>query len=170
MGLNDQDRAIMQIPRMATLTERNKTTMINGTMAGPIWHSLGSFYNLETRDPTTDVRLLNFCMDVPDDQYTFEGDRRMLIRRAMTRILPENFRLNVKRSKQAADIIPRLVEQNEELKREMDCLGSEPKVINYIDVSEMKNTWNSLITDSTNIVSASTSAILNAMKTGDFLL
>ena len=169
MGLNDQYRRKMQTPRMAPLTERIMTTMINGTVAGPFWHSLGSFYNLETRDPTADVRLLEFCMGVPDEQYTFEGGRRMLIRRAMNGILPDSVRWNVKRGKQAADIIPRLVEQQDELEKEMDRLGSDPEVINYIDVAEMKNTWNSLISDSANNLSPNANAILRAMSTGYFL-
>ncbi|MDD4358159.1 MAG: asparagine synthase-related protein [Smithellaceae bacterium] len=170
MGLNVQNRIITQPPRMAPLTEQIMTTMINGTGVGPFWHSLGSSYNLETRDPTADIRLLEFCMGVPDEQYTFEGGRRMLIRRAMTGILPDSVRWNVKRGKQAADIIPRLVEQQDEMEKEMDRLGSEPEVTNYVDVAEMKKTWLALMSGSTNIASANANAILRAINTGNFLL
>ena len=170
IGLHDKDRVKMQTPRIDTLTERMITIIINGTMAGPVCHSLGSFYNLEIRDPTADVRLLEFCMGVPDVQYTFEGGNRMLIRRAMVGILPDHFRWNVKRGKQAADIIPRLVKQHDELVKEMDRLGSSPEVTNYINVAEMKNTWKLMLSDSTNIVSVNANAILRAMNTGYFLL
>ena len=169
MGLNDQDRVIMPPPRITPLTERIMMIMINGTGVGPIWHGLGSFYNLEVRDPTADVRLLEFCMGVPDDQYTLEGGRRMLIRRAMKGILPDSVRWNVKSGKQAADIIPRLVEQHDELEMEMDRLESASEVINYIDIAAMINAWKSLMSDCTNIVPANASAILRAMNTGYFL-
>lgn len=109
-------------------------------------------------------------MGVPDEQYTFEGGRRMLIRRAMTGILPDSVRWNVKRGKQAADIIPRLVEQQDEMEKEMDRLGSEPEVTNYVDVAEMKKTWLALMSGSTNIASANANAILRAINTGNFLL
>jgi asparagine synthase (glutamine-hydrolysing) len=170
MGLHDNDRIKMRTPRMDPLTEQIMTTMINGTGVGPFWHSLGSSYNLETRDPTADIRLLEFCMGVPDEQCTFEGGRRMLIRRAMVGILPDSVRWNVKRGKQAADIIPRLIEQQDEMEKEMDRLESTPEVINYIDFSEMKNTWQSLMSGSTNIAAANANAILRAINTGNFLL
>ncbi len=43
---------------------------------------------LEMRDPTSDLRLLEFCLSVPDHQYLRDGQTRWLLRRLMGRVLP----------------------------------------------------------------------------------
>ena len=70
LGLNKSKCLGNLTKPMAPLVERKLTLIRNGIMVGPVWHGLGSFCNLEVRDPTADVRLLEFCMGVPDEQYS----------------------------------------------------------------------------------------------------
>ncbi|MEN6313942.1 MAG: asparagine synthase-related protein [Clostridiaceae bacterium] len=156
--------------RIDPLTERMLTIIRNGTMAGPIWHSFGSFHNLETRDPTADVRLLEYCMGMPDEQNTFEGGERMLIRRAMASILPDTVRWNTIRGKQAADADFRLIHQREELEREFALLETAPIVTQYLDVQTMKHTWEALLSPNTRTPPWAANALMRAMNTGLFLL
>ncbi|MFD1952799.1 asparagine synthase-related protein [Paenibacillus thailandensis] len=46
------------------------------------------------RDPTSDPRLVRFCLSIPFDQYVRNGYGRSLIRRATEHILPDKVRLN----------------------------------------------------------------------------
>lgn len=156
--------------RMDPLTERTLITIRNGTMVGPIGHASGAFYNIEVRDPTADIRLLEFCMGVPDEQNTLEGGERMLIRHAMTGILPDNVRWNAKRGKQAADAVFRLIHQREEMEREFARLESTPKVTQYLDVAAMKCAWKALQASNAQEPEVTANALLRAISTAYFLL
>ncbi len=170
LGPHDKNSVNMSIERIDPLAERMLTTIRNGTMVGPLWHAIGAFHNMETRDPTADVRLLEFCMGVPDEQDTFEGGTRMLIRRSMAGILPDGVRWNSIRGLQAADILSRLIDQNEEMAREIALLETAPKLTQYLDVPAMKCTWEGLMSPNTRTSPAAVSALMRAMNTGCFLL
>ena len=161
------------IPRdrlLDPLEEQMLTTIRNGTMVGPFWNSCGALYNMEVRDPTADVRLLEFCMGIPDEQYRYAGGNRMLIKRAMTEVLPDALRWNVKRGRQAADIMPRIFEQQDELEKALERLGSANEVICYLSIEEMKQAWDSVKTSGANHFSENINALLRAIQTGYFLL
>ncbi|MBW7459614.1 asparagine synthetase B, partial [Paenibacillus sepulcri] len=63
---------------------------INGT----IGTKLSLKYLMWDRDPTNDLRVIRFCLSVPDDQFVQNGVDRALIRRATEGYLPDNVRLN----------------------------------------------------------------------------
>ncbi|MCV9888147.1 asparagine synthase-related protein [Metabacillus halosaccharovorans] len=66
-------------------------------------------YSLWDRDPTNDIRVIRFCLSVPDEQYTTKGFERSLIRRATENYLPNSVRLNQShRGIQGADTIHRM--------------------------------------------------------------
>jgi asparagine synthase (glutamine-hydrolysing) len=44
---------------------------------------------VEMRDPTHDIRVVNYCLNIPDDQFLRRGQTRWLIRRAMRGLLPQ---------------------------------------------------------------------------------
>jgi len=84
-------------------------------MVGPIWHVMGAAFGLEVRDPTADIRLLEYCLSVPGEQDTLGGGERMLIRRAMEGLLPTEVQWNKIRGRQAADVALRLLRHPEEM-------------------------------------------------------
>ena len=51
-------------------------------------------YSLWKRDPTNDLRVIRFCLSLPEDQYVQNGMNRALIRRATENYLPDKVRLN----------------------------------------------------------------------------
>lgn len=63
---------------------------VNGTAAT----KLSLKYRVWDRDATNDLRVINFCMSVPEEQYVQNGMDRSLIRRAMEGRLPDKVRLN----------------------------------------------------------------------------
>ena len=61
------------------------------------------------RDPTNDLRVIQFCLSVPEKQFVQNGQDRSLIRRSMKN-LPDNIRLSQKkRGLQGADGILRML-------------------------------------------------------------
>lgn len=83
-------------------------------------YALGSnAHGLESRDPTSDRRLIEFCLSVPDHQYLRNGQTRWLLRRLMGEILPPEI-LNARtKGMQAPDwyenLTPRLPELRQRL-------------------------------------------------------
>ncbi|MBD3921183.1 asparagine synthetase B [Paenibacillus sp. PR3] len=51
-------------------------------------------YGVVERDPTSDPRVVRFCLSLPTEQYVQDGVSRSLIRRATVGYLPDQIRLN----------------------------------------------------------------------------
>jgi asparagine synthase (glutamine-hydrolysing) len=85
-------------------------------------------YGLQGRDPTNDLRVIQYCLSVPSEQYAQNGLDRALIRNAMENYLPDTVRLNQRvRGIQAADSIHRMlpdwkqfISQVEEVRKDQD--------------------------------------------------
>jgi asparagine synthase (glutamine-hydrolysing) len=108
---------------------------------GAIWHESGAGYGLDVVDPTGDVRLLELCLAIPDEQFA-RGDRdRWLIRRAMEGILPPAVQWNTRRGSQGADLALRLRADAAEIDAAMNVLASSPAVREYVDVAVMQRRW-----------------------------
>lgn len=66
-------------------------------------------YGLWSRDPSNDIRVIQFCLSVPEDQYVLHGLDRALIRRATENHLPDQVRMNqTVRGIQGADWLHRM--------------------------------------------------------------
>lgn len=167
MGSYANDRFYNHTKSRDPLIERMMTLIRNGTMVGPTWHTFGTFYNMEVRDPTADVRLIEYCIGVPDEQDTFEGGKRMLIRRAMVGILPDAVRFNTIRGIQAADILARLAHDREELERELDVIELAFEVGQYLNIKVMKNYLNKIFQQKRTV---SVHGLLRAINIGCFLV
>jgi asparagine synthase (glutamine-hydrolysing) len=91
-------------------------------------------YSLWKRDPSNDLRVVRFCLSVPEDQCVQNGLDRALIRRATKEYLPDEVRLNQRiRGVQGVDWVYRMVpcwgQFIEELK-EMLC---DKKIMGILD-------------------------------------
>jgi asparagine synthase (glutamine-hydrolysing) len=88
-----------------TATEQ-RVQVLTATGDGPdIPHTFRARYGIETRDPTVDVRVVEFCLAIPGSQYLRGGRDRWLIRRAMAPVLPEHVVHRATRGAQSADWI-----------------------------------------------------------------
>ncbi|MBD0379730.1 asparagine synthase-related protein [Paenibacillus sedimenti] len=67
-------------------------------------------YSVCERDPTSDPRVIRFCLSVPVEQFVQNGRDRSLIRRSTAGYLPDKVRLNQRvRGVQGADWIHRML-------------------------------------------------------------
>jgi asparagine synthase (glutamine-hydrolysing) len=117
---------------------------------GALWAEWARAAALEIWDPTADVRVLEFTLRVPDriffDPVTNTG--RWLIRQAMSGRLPDKVRLGHGRGKQAADLVPRLRAEAEEIEKALQELARGPAA-EYVDLPHLHEVWQRTRTQNT---------------------
>ncbi|WP_164667424.1 asparagine synthase-related protein [Virgibacillus doumboii] len=112
-----------------------------------IWNTNGiSFsklslqYGLLMRDPTNDIRVINYCMAIPLDQFINSGMNRALIRKATKGYLPDEVRLNqTKYGLQAADWVHRMIPCWTDLIKEAKQLVKDKDMAQYLNMGTVKN-------------------------------
>lgn len=96
-------------------------------------------YGLLERDPTSDPRVVRFCLSVPLEQYVQKGRDRALLRRAMDTRLPDNVRLNQSvRGVQPADWIHRIRPQWDEFTSELVKISKDSSVSCYLNIPQIE--------------------------------
>ncbi|MDQ0114821.1 lasso peptide isopeptide bond-forming cyclase [Paenibacillus harenae] len=91
-------------------------------------------YNVWKRDPTNDIRVIRYCLSVPESQYVSNGLDRALIRRATDKLLPDQIRLNQRiRGVQGADWVHRMLPNWHVFRLELQQLCSDERVMQYFN-------------------------------------
>jgi asparagine synthase (glutamine-hydrolysing) len=94
-------------------------------------------WGIETRDPTNDRRVLEFCATIPLEQYVVGGRGRSLIRRAMQHRLPASTLARRERGLQAADWYESLTPIRAELASEIALLRRSPGASRLLDLDRL---------------------------------
>ena len=97
-----------------------------------------AMYGVDTRTPPADVRIAEFCLAIPEEQFLYKGESRSLIRRAMAGRLPPEIILNKKRGRQAADGFERLTGLRAALPAELDRLEQCGLVRRALDLPRLR--------------------------------
>jgi asparagine synthase (glutamine-hydrolysing) len=107
-------------------------------------HGLRGWFGVETRDPTSDRRVVEFCLGLPPAQYLRRGRGRQLVRRSMRGLLPEAVLERDTRGAQAADcaewlpsLRPAIVRELEELQRS----GTAQRCIDLPRLRRLVDQW-----------------------------
>ncbi|WP_028611922.1 asparagine synthase-related protein [Paenibacillus harenae] len=99
-------------------------------------------HSLWERDPTNDLRVIRFCLSVPEEQFVQNGLDRALIRRSTKNYLPEKIRLNQKvRGVQGADGVHRMLPSWNMLTSELQQVIEDPIVSGYLNIKELENAF-----------------------------
>jgi asparagine synthase (glutamine-hydrolysing) len=91
--LNLQDRHKSSTPKVArTSREYHYQTITSGSQALALeeCNAVSAAFGLETRYPFWDKRLIEYCLSLPGEQKCNNGWNRVVMRRAMSGILPHN--------------------------------------------------------------------------------
>jgi len=97
-------------------------------------------YSLWDRDPTNDLRVIRFCLSIPEEQYTIKGLERSLLRRATKNLLPDSVRLNQNsRGIQGADTIHRMSKNWTLFIKELEQLSNDTAISQFINSEVIKN-------------------------------
>ncbi len=100
-----------------------------GTLAG---------WGIDTRDPTADRRLVEFCLSVPEEQYCRDGVTRSLAKRAFADRLPAAVLDERRKGYQAADWHVGLTAARDRLAGELERIGGCGPAAAMIDVEALE--------------------------------
>lgn len=122
--------------------ERRLSYLLPGKLpTGAWWHQRSAAQAIEMRDPTTDVRVLEFCVGTPDEQFARDGHHRWLIRRALARLVPAEVAWNTRRGAQGADIAYRLRADATAVSAAVERVTASDAAREYIDVRTLRGSW-----------------------------
>lgn len=108
---------------------------------GSLWHEKGAAYGIDVRDPTADVRLLEFCLGVPEEQWSRGDTDRRLMRVAMAGLLPDEVRWNRRRGRQSADAAFRLRTHADEMDRALEQITASRAASSYLAIDALRVQW-----------------------------
>jgi asparagine synthase (glutamine-hydrolysing) len=100
----------------------------------PVLADLG----MRIRSPLLDVRLLQFCLSIPSEQFVYDGYPRGLIRRAMNGVLPDPVRLRKDKMPFAPDFHRRVWPCTAELRKEFAVAAADPTVRAYVNIDKVQ--------------------------------
>ena len=95
-------------------------------------------YKVDERDPTSDLRLLNFCFAVPMDQFLRDGVPRALALRALTDRLPQAVLGKQRPARQVADWQEDLATSRAAMAEELDRIEGCTAAADAIDVPRLR--------------------------------
>jgi asparagine synthetase B (glutamine-hydrolysing) len=110
------------------------------------WNATSTFgsklslsYSLWKRDPTNDLRVIRFCLSVPEGQYVQNGFDRALVRRATKEYLPDGVRLNMRvRGVQGADWVHRIIPYWDDFIKEIKEILKDDFASQYLNFESIK--------------------------------
>lgn len=124
----------------ASALERRLGYLLPGVHpVGAFWHEKSAAHRLDVRDPTMDVRLLEFCFALPDEQFASHGHDRWLMRRAVDQLVPGPVAWNRRRGAQAADFAHRLRADAARVDETLRALAASDTVRAYLDVPRLES-------------------------------
>ena len=95
-------------------------------------------WGIDTRDPTADKRVFEFCAAVPPEQFLVGGQGRSLIRRAMRGRLPQSTLERLEKGTQAADWYESLKAIRPQLAAELALLERSPGARQLLDLDLLR--------------------------------
>lgn len=106
-----------------------------------------SMFGVDSRTPPADVRLVEFCLSLPEDQYLRNGESRRFLRRTMTTYLPEMVLTNHRRGLQAADWFHRLSCGRDKVAAALNLLEQSVLSRQYLDLRRMRDLFDRMPTE-----------------------
>jgi len=100
---------------------------------GAVYSKLGLKYDVLITDPTDDVEIIEFCLNLPENQFVRDGVERRLIKKAMKGYIPDKILNSNVRGKQSADWVQRIKPYWAVIKEELLSIGDYQLEKKYLD-------------------------------------
>lgn len=97
-----------------------------------------SMFGVDSRSPLGDVRLAEFCLTLPEEQFLRDGEPRSLVRRVMSDRLPRQVLSNRRRGLQAADWFERSTAARGEIAAELERMDRCDLARRALDLPRMR--------------------------------
>jgi asparagine synthase (glutamine-hydrolysing) len=95
-------------------------------------------WGIDRRDPTTDRRLVEFCLSVPSREYLRDGLVRSLARRALADRLPKEVLTEQRKGYQSADWYETLAPLRDTVREEVDRMAGDERISRIFDTPRLK--------------------------------
>ncbi len=118
-----------------------------GNGFGSVHAAHGARFGVDTRRPLCDIRLVEWCIGVPEAQCKRDGQARFLVRRAMADRLPPLIINNRKRGLQAADWLEHLRAARPAIAAEIERIERSPTANSVMDVAQLRRLFEELPAD-----------------------
>jgi asparagine synthase (glutamine-hydrolysing) len=129
-------------------------------------------WGIDTRDPTADKRVFEFCAAIPSEQFLVGGQGRSLIRRAMRGRLPQSTLEREEKGTQAADWYESLSAIRPQLEAELALLERSPGAKHLLDLEMLRgalDAWPETAEEAAERSGVYQSAIPRGMAVGYFI-
>jgi asparagine synthase (glutamine-hydrolysing) len=120
----------------------NVLTTDTALETGDFNQGLRALYGVECRDPLGDIRLVEWCLGIPEDQHLWEGQERRLVKRIMKGRLPDQVLHNCERGILMPDWHERMMRDLPEIEEQLAVLAEDPDTQRVIDVERVIEEFN----------------------------
>lgn len=136
-----------------------------------VWAAWAAHYGIEVRDPTGALPVIEFCLSVPDEQFTGPPHDRRLLRNAFAGLLPDVVRLETRRGLQSADQLARLRGEAAEVEQVLAELEANELAREWLDLERMRLNWHEILSTTDRLTWVrSIHILLRGITVGQFLL
>jgi asparagine synthase (glutamine-hydrolysing) len=97
-------------------------------------------FGIDYRDPTRDRRLVELCLDIPEEHFIWQGRESSVFRDAMVGILPDWHLARRNRGTQSADWYEGVVAARDELAEYVEHLARSPLARRALDIPRLRAT------------------------------
>ena len=111
-------------------------------------------YGIDTRDPTSDRRLVELCLSIPDEQFLHNGVARSVARRTMAGLLPDAILNERRRGLQSADWRNGFDAAMSHFAGEVERLGTSALSRRCLDLARMQDFSNAGVAPATQLLAA----------------
>ncbi len=101
-------------------------------------YAMARTYGVATTDPTQDKRVVEFCFNIPKEQYLKAGVDRRLVRRAMMNYLPPAIVNDKRLGGQASDWFNRVSPYKDKMLEFIDWISQSKDVQQCIDMDKVQ--------------------------------
>lgn len=130
-------------------------------------------WGIDKRDPTADVRLVEFCLSLPLEMLLDRGERRPLARAALSDRLPPSVLDEKRRGYQGADWFTGLSADLPAVKELVEAVAADPAAASVIDIDLLRRlvrAWPAEGWDEAGTRAAYRLVLLHGLSAGHFLL
>ncbi|MGM7721184.1 lasso peptide isopeptide bond-forming cyclase [Metabacillus sp. Hm71] len=136
-GIKEQGHSF---PDLYKEKDRHFEELFHWNATNTLGTKLSLRYSLWKRDPTNDLRVIRFCLSVPEEQYVQNGLDRALIRRSTEGFLPDKVRLNQRfRGVQGVDWVHRMSPSWNLFIEELEHLELDSRIFEYLNPTVVKS-------------------------------
>jgi len=161
-------------PHFITKSSLRKTRMqvinVNMAQGASIAQENGDAFGINIYAPTIDIKLLEYCTAIPDEQFVKKGFDRYLIRRAMKNKLPDAVLQNQRKGLQSADLVLRIKENINDYEEIIKAISESEICRQLIDVQKLNDIYFQIKSTSDIKKLQSGSGFLRGINVGLFLL